>query len=859
MLTFIYYMNFKRLFSCILIGSIFSLCIAQVMQRPFIWATAAEKPGILEKIEKNDWAKSFYRVLYERSLNGVKSYMADKNSYLMSNFSFKWVESNGERCLAFNHMPLPDKKKNEEIQNLLIKNMQLITDCAVCYYLTDDKQFAQTALDISYTIVKALNQTRWNEENKGNGGWIYPDDNLREVRYISVLPIVYDFIYPYITSGVKAYDVASKSMVIPDMEVYRNAFLTYARSAVEHGHSGSNWSVLESPCLVQCALAMDDLSLRNKYLDHYLNKSVATQDCLADVAKNFKNEGDVWPETSSYSGYVADFTTYLMFLLTKYDPDLHLGRKYINIPLALPRWNDLIFPDGKLPLFGDGTRTPVVPSRMEVAYSLAKLDNLDVLKKKIGSLLVEAMNRGTYKRPALKLEYELKVDPYVDPALLLWSADKIEEKSNEIELSRTDALPHAGLFLQRNLSPSGDYKDGLMAVVMGASHVHSHAGGMNIELYGKGTVLGVDAGPGDYRTDIHENYYRLFAAHNCVVSNGSSSSLGGWVGLGTSTVKKVSMEPLPREEAVAQNYSYTTTSFIDKTKQGPNALHERTLAIVRTSASTGYYVDIFRAKSDKEKQYHDYIYHNLADEVKIKNKLKFKDTPERYMANASNKWIQNGMYRYPGWHFFKNVKTAELSDKNIEGIFSAKELGEQWLNMKFFIPQSGASEFTLTDAPKMKRAPQKYINKPTPTFIIRKEGEAWNNPFAVVYEPTEGDSEKGSIESVDEILDKGKFKGLIVRSVAGGKKIVQYILSQDKNDSFKCAELDLVYKGHFAVITWIDNSLAELYVGDGNYLRICKTEISSVDKKNTDFYAEKLRGNLIIRKSNSEVKIVEHK
>lgn len=842
-----------KLLLCVITLIIFTSCnIEEKREHPFIWATQKEKPVILDKISKNEWAKVFFETLRERSLKSIKEYNTDKFAYL-NKFAFNWENVNNEGYPSFHYMPLKDKKKSSEAQDFFVKNMQIITDCAVLYYLTDDEQYAQVSLDISYSVIRALNNTKWNEEYTGNGGWIYPKDNLRELRYVSVLPVVYDFIYPYIKAGAKAYDLMTKSMVEPDLEEYQRVFLTYARSAVEHGHSGSNWSVLESPCLVQCALAMEDMSLRKKYLEYYLTKSVPTQESLVTVAERFKNEGDVWPETSSYSSYVADYTTYLLFLLTKYDPDLHLGRKYVNIPAALPKWNDLVFPDGKLPLFGDGTRTPVALPRMEIAYSLAEMENLDTLKTKIGGLIAGAIDRKEYNRPVITEEYRLQVDPYFTPALLLWGIGNVSENGDDVVLPRTDVMPHAELYLQRNLSPNGNYKDGLMAVVMGAPHVHSHAGGMNIELYGKGTVLGCDAGPGEYTTDIHENYYRLYAAHNCVISNGCSSSSGGWVGLGTSTVKMESMEPLPREKAISENYSYTTTSFVDKDKQNVNALHERSIVLVRTSSSTGYYVDVYRAKSDKKEQFHDYLYHNLSDEVNISGGLNFKPTPERYMANAKKVWKQNGQYRHPGWHFFENVRTSKLDNEVIQGIFRAKELGSEWLNMRFFVAGNEKEEFTIVDAPKMKRAPKKYANKLTPTFVIRKNGEAWDRPFAVVYEPTEGKTDNGSVTSVEEIVVDGKFKGLMIESKIGNDNIKQYVIIQDKNETFENNHFK--FKGHIAVVTYRNNILSDIYSGNGSQLEINGKTIKSLDNKFTDFYIESSNDKLTVLSYNSKIEI----
>ncbi len=39
----------------------------------------------------------------------------------------------------------------------------------------------------------------------------------------------------------------------------------------------------------------------------------------------------------------------------------------------------------------------------------------------------------------------------------------------------------------------------------------------------------------------------------------------------------------------------------------------------------------------------------------------------------------------------------------------------------------------------------------TPTLVIRKTGEAWNAPFAVVYEPISKNKKNNTVQSVDKI------------------------------------------------------------------------------------------------------------
>ena len=315
----------------------------------------------------------------------------------------------------------------------------------------------------------------------------------------------------------------------------QQVFKTYADIVVNHGMINSNHPVLEAACLVYSALGLEDLDERNKYLKYYLTENTSNQDALSKIATYYETEGAVWPETSQYLNAVASHNTRLMYILTKYDPALHLGQKYPNIPLALPILDDLVYPNGEIIRWGDGKRDGKVSyDSYEEAYLLGKVDGVKKITDKFGSLIGVALESGKYKREGM--------------LAMLWYDEHIEGEQVSIELPRTDHLPHAGIFLQRNFTDSNNAENGLMCFVGGAHMVHGHAEGMNIELYGKGQVLGVDNGRGRYQQDIHENYSRIYAAHNTVIVNGSSRSDSGWVNLGINTVELISMEPKPREK-----------------------------------------------------------------------------------------------------------------------------------------------------------------------------------------------------------------------------------------------------------------------------------------------------------------------
>lgn len=385
--------------------------------------------------------------------------------------------------------------------------------------------------------------------------------------------------------------------------------------------------------------------------------------------------------------------------------------------------------------------------------------------------------------------------------------------------------------MQRNLSTSNNPKDGLMGFVGGAHMVHGHAEGMNIELYGEGQVLGVDNGRNRYGVDLHENYSRIFAAHNTVIVNGSSQGEGGWVNLGINTVKPIAMEPEVGKEAVSPYHSFSLTSFEDDKGDKAEATQERTLALIRTSPTTGYYVDVFRSKSRLPNEYHDYLYHNIGDKLVFENKdLDFQKTPKRYIANADAPWKRNKVYRHPGWHFFKDVKTSKTYGNNVKATFHTKKLSQGDIFMQLHIPGFENRTYTKVKAPTTFEAPKPYDNLPTPTLVIRNEGEAWDNPFVVVFEPF-NDKEEASIQSVTKIEQDSLFKGLKIVSKTPSEVLIQYVITQSKDEIFQSD--DIYFEGTFAIITLDeDEILKSIYIGDGKTLRY-KNEVIETDSSNS--------------------------
>jgi hypothetical protein len=366
---------------------------------------------------------------------------------------------------------------------------------------------------------------------------------------------------------------------------------------------------------------------------------------------------------------------------------------------------------------------------------------------------------------------------------------------------------------------------------------------MNVEFYGQGEVVGTDGGVGTYRSDSHENYYRLFAAHNTVISNGASASSGGWVNLGIETVQLKAMEPMPGEAAVSPNHSFSTTTFQDRHNLVAQAEHERTLALIRTSPTRGYYVDIFRARSNDPREYHDYIYRNVGETLTfVETPWDFSlfDTPDRFKDSADLTWSQNRSYRHPGWHYFMDVSTASAVSDKVVAQFNMLRMQGGPAAMDVHMNAGNDRSYSKVRSPASRNAPSSYVSSLLNTIVVRQDGEAWTNPFAFVYESYTKSTQGPAIQSVNRLMEGNVFKGLVVESEVAGETLRQYILNlDDPVATYRNTELGITFTGHFGVVsTDADGELVSLYIGHGDSLQYGDTTLAANAQTKTAFQLE---------------------
>jgi hypothetical protein len=229
------------------------------------------------------------------------------------------------------------------------------------------------------------------------------------------------------------------------------------------------------------------------------------------------------------------------------------------------------------------------------------------------------------------------------------------------------------------------------------------------------------------------------------------------------------------------------------------------LAIIRTSDSTGYYVDIFRSDNGVS---NDYLYHNIGDSV-----LFYAETGELLKTNESS--YPKTENDYPGFRFFTDVRKLEKNKGNLVARFPVKNSnGTAYLQA--LIAGAGNRDYYTAYSPKTKTAGRDYYNKPLPLFTIHTEGEAQTTPFTVVYEPfrMENGNNVLKMETSNTINKKSSILKVFNRDSS------MQIIYQSDEPSILVTQDNETFAGYFGVAGYSFGKLTSLYLGKGSQIAI---------------------------------------
>lgn len=788
-------------------------------RHPLILATSAEKPAVLRAIAASP-QRTAIRDAMQRLIDPLtKAHVASPAEYLKT-------------------LPPFDSQLEKHRSTLSIAIY-----AAALHYLTENEAYARLAADILHTY---LAETARREPGKIDLGGKGSDP----VRYLyERVALTYDLLHPFLMRpGTTVFDPASGKKIPFDDALAQKALHHLVLNAIGNsdrpdkpGRSVSNHVQLNANGCLYPILCLKDEAERKRLFDIFWNKGTQKQGAFRTtyLAMYARHGQGVLPESSSYGtmmpfGILATIDRCMPELKVYADP---MVREILEGPFLFPQW---VNPDGRSIRYGDGKRhalraTGNLTEVLRIAHKMGYTD----LKRRANTYL-NALSENKLgvapddgkKNPDKGIGTR---DYSAAEALLQTEAPVPRDTSipGTINYGRTVHIKHAGIAFLRNWVEKDNVLYGLSGYIGGGHYVHSHCTGIGMELYGGGYVMAPsagDSGAGDGRGgDLHANYRRLHAGNNTVIVNGTShgTQKGAWKtksNVFQNTAVNIACEPAHLAEAISENFGFTTQQLNDKVNK---CLQERTLALVRTSPQSGYYLDLFRSRSLDKNLFHDYIYHNIGDATEL---IGENDKSLSLVATGRYDNDIDDLVKSPGWRFFENEKTTPTTTAAVRATFRI-ERGPRFMHL--FAPAGVERAFTTALGAPTPEAKNGYDRKKTQILAIRQDGEAWDKPFAIVLEPSV--SGKPTVSSVEHIRVGSKVVGVKVSSVVGGNTLTDVILENDKGGKLALPDMDIELEGRFAIIRSEQGQAGRrisLYLGAGERLRCGAHEIKGGDKGN---------------------------
>ena len=707
-------------------------------------------------------------------------------------------------------------KTGNIIQSINQEIAGLGRDAAFMYWMTGDEKYARAAAKVFDTYMTGIYYRNVPKDlNHGHQQTLVGMASYEVIHEDIVLSLVelYDFLRDYLKAE------------YPDkIAVYDAAFKKWADNIIDNGVPHNNWDMIQARFIMAIALALqDDRDYadgrgREYYTDKVFKDSSIRQwslDRLADYG--FDKETGIWAECPGYSlNVVRDYVDFTGL------SDANLGKDLTErlpvIGKAVTAAPQYLFPNRNIAGFGDTHPSPLKPEIFEGMIRNAQAHGKKADERHYTRMLrlfnpgYKPAGQGGKPRVAVSTFFgskPLEIDTTI-------AAGTIDEY-----VTPTFHVPSVSWFVQRS---GMDPRHSLMASLNASEGNHMHANGISLELYGKGLVLGPDAGIGKtlYSGQDYLEYYSQFPAHNTVCVDGISAYP---VMKSNHAFDLVACYPAPGARVGYQPVSYSDLSFIEPESY---ADQDRLTSIVTVDSVSGYYVDIFRSRKirggDKT---HDYFYHNLGQDMTLTradgSPLDLQPTEELAFAGAH-------LYAYSYIYDKKSARTAD----NILATFNVRTPDRDDITMRMWM--KGAPDRKVFQAlspmteglSRLPGMPYKIADQPTLTFVARQEGEAWNRPFVAVFQPSSV-KEPGTITAIDYPEMQGSDAA--IRVTHDGGAMTDRIISSD-NDKV-CGFDKFTTDARYALWrTDKDGASLIIFMGDGTTLNTPAGTVSARTKAN---------------------------
>lgn len=786
--------------------------------RPWIWVQYGDKAAILDNISNHAWAASLMSNLRSRVDATRNTHKADPSAYINSISAIP-----GSRSAHVNAL-------------------DLAVEAGILYFLCNNNEYAQLAADIVHHYAMALGVPDYKQVSVISNEDAFMESRIIFPRYA----IAYDFIYNFVnSSSTTVYDKVTGTRVPFNHAKAQQTSKNFADLVLKTGGLRSNHSILEGGGALYNIMCITDSLTRESYFSRYWNGDTQHDAFNGYTLNEFSNDQGVWPESMSYGKGPHGTVLRYMETIDRFKPELHVVENNLRVLDGAFVYDDFIYPNNfEIAAYGDSRRNRTETEALfRYVLRIAEQKQLTEFANK-ATLALQQRYQATGYSPKIET---VPLD-WTEPLKLLWGVHfDLLENITDREYSTTTAMQHAGVVLQRNYNVANPETHGLVYYTGGAHYVHSHLSGLDMELYGAGYVMGGVAADmpsvADRASDINRHYYRIYAGHNTVIVNGTSQGRGqgSWKSDGIlwqNTTMLQAAEPKPLEEPISSDFCFSAQFLDDKVN---NCLQQRTNAIVRTSPTSGYYVDFFRSTSNAVNNFHDYVYHNIGDEMTLTDfegtTLPVNSSGDRYQS--FNVTYNGAVVKFPGWHYFENVYTTDETINLVRASIKLNTSSNRYMHIT--LPGGVGREYTRALAPPILESAAGYNKKKAQLLTIRQYGEAWDRPFVAVYEPSF--DAVATVQSVDPMMDGVKIIGSRVVSQIDQTIITDYILALEKEDSISIPEYQISFMGRFGIIRREKQTetteKVTLYIGEGTRLDYADLTMSAgADKKKLEQFSD---------------------
>ncbi len=812
-------------------------------QHPRIYTSNSEKHQLKIKINGTPWAKA----VFERAVNRLKPYMAyyqKDSTWLVSRLQMHWkthrtdiFTRDNSFIKAEGNAPVPTVRytgsrdwstpySSPAIKDLvpyadpdngtvyMLKNgkgewtepaatglnierineniLNLVQDAAFIYWYTGKTEYAAFASSVLITYVKGLYYLNLPIDLKdGKPNNISGLTSFEVIHEGVIIPVTisYDFLYSYLEQKEPGFATKFAAPV----------FQKWADNITLKGVPNNNWNIFEARFMSYLAMALDNNSAYENgkgtqyYLDIIYNRPMPVQAPLTESLKRFDSNTGIWYEAPGYSMSVSEDLLKIVLLT---DRVMNGAAKPIMpfLKKAVAATAQYLMPNKHTVAFGDAHYDRLPNKTMEYMVSWCRKYE-EVTDEQYYTNLLKYSQPDDYSRVNASL---------FDLFFYVTNLQKAQNKDLKDFATPTFYAPNVSWFAQRNGFSSNT---GMMISLNASLGNHAHANGISMELYGKGYPLAPDFAAGDsYWQQNHREFYSQFAAHNTVVVNGKSTY--GSMRSNQPFELKDYYPALLKKDHFFKNITYTRVAFTEPATQA-NQL--RLLSIIRTSDSTGYYIDIFRsATKNKTDIKNEYLYHNIGQRSWItdadNNAITLKPTNELSADKGD----------VVGYNYFTD-KTAASYNGDFKATFELKDVSPKpiWMNL-WMQGQPGREVFSV-NSPKSRALrndvlPPDIAAAKVPTLVVRQKGEAWTRPFVAVIEPSYASEQSiSTISSFTAQQENQFFTGL---KVINKDKSTQYIFADAEGTETNLYQ-DYAATAAYAVAGVKQGKLDYLFLGNG--------------------------------------------